>query len=203
MSHIEAIEDGVKISDGSFGRYTYYIPCEICGRKIRRTQYSRKRTYICDYCKGLIKEKEKPTIPEGTTKHELRFEKAIEKIRSSVEDFKSYDRAIKIAKTRCESYGSIPEAMAAIELLKNGFKIVPQQKIGKFRVDFAIPSIKLILEIDGKIYHKDKQKEAYRDYYIYTKLGMEWKIIHYPAEYIENGINKLVPYIESVRIKKK
>lgn len=202
MSYIEAVEDGVKIIDGSYGRHTYYIPCEICGRKIRRTQYSRKRTYVCDYCKGLIKEKERPVIPEGTTKHDLRFEKAVEKIKSYVDDFESYEKSIKTAKTRSELYGSIPEVMAAIELLKKGFKIVPQQKIGKFKVDFAIPSIKVILEIDGKIYHKDTEKEAYRDYYIYTKLGMDWKIIHYPAEHVEKELNKLVPYIKSIRIKK-
>lgn len=202
MSHHEAIEDGIKIMHDIFGRYTYEIPCEICGKKIIRTQYSRKRTYICDYCKGMIREKKKYSILETTTKHELRFKKAVEEIKKSVGDFETYQKSIEVAKTRSELYGSIPEAMAAIELLKNGFKIIPQQKIGKFKVDFAIPSIKVILEIDGKIYHKNTDKEAYRDYYIYTKLGMDWKIIHYPAERLYKEIKKLVPYIKSLRIKK-
>ena len=196
MSIIHAREDGIEIVSKNF-REIYYIPCEICGKKIMRTQYSRKRTYLCDYCKGVIKEKEKPTIPDGVTKHEIRYDKALEKIKKSVRNFESYERAIRIAKTRCERYGSIPEAMAAIELIKNKYKIIPQKKIGKFKADFVIPDIKVVLEIDGKIYHNDLSKEGYRDFYIKTKLGDGWRIIHYPSDRIEQDITKLTKYIEA------
>lgn len=53
MSIVHAREDGIEIVRKNF-REIYYIPCEICGKKIMRTQYSRKRTYLCDYCKGVI-----------------------------------------------------------------------------------------------------------------------------------------------------
>ena len=41
MGYCDAIEDGIETVGGKFGYY-YRIPCEICGEKIRRTQYSRK-----------------------------------------------------------------------------------------------------------------------------------------------------------------
>lgn len=197
MLREEAEKDGVIVLDGECGRYGYLIPCEVCGRKIRRTQYSRKRTYICDYCKGIIKEKKKIMIPEGETKYDMRFRKAVQAIEKAVKKYDTYERAIEIAKTRMYSYGSVPEVMAAIELLKNKLKIIPQQKIGKYRVDFVLPDLKVILEIDGKPYHTDLQKEGVRDIYLRLRLGMSWTIIHFPVEYIEKDVTKLVPYIKA------
>lgn len=198
MSFIDAKSDGIEIVQGAF-RCSYLIPCEICGRKIRRTQYSRKRTYICDYCKGLIKEKEKAVIKkellEVKTLHEERFDKAVDRIFCQVDNPEEYDNAIRIAKTRCEYYDSIPEAMVAIELLKLKYKIIPQQKIGRYKVDFAIPSIKKVIEVDGSLYHKQINNE--REAKIQFSLGLDWKIIHVPAELIEKDIQKLKQIIET------
>ncbi len=193
MGYADALEDGITV-DGNGGRCFYYIPCEICGRKIRRTQYSRKRIYVCDYCKGLIKKKEQACIPKELedveTKKEKQFNHAVEKIKDQVKSFEEYGNAIKIARTRAELYGSIPEAMVAIELLKLKYKIIPQQKIKNYKVDFAIPSQKIVIEVDGEIYHRDKYKGD-REAIIQLSLGLDWKIIHIPAELIANDITKL------------
>ena len=197
MIREEAEKDGVKVVEGEYGRYTYFIPCEICGRRIRRTQYSRKRNYVCDYCKGVIKEKKKIMIPEGQTKHDLRFDSAVQNIKKSVKNFDDYRKAISIAQTRSHSYGSVPEAVAAIELLKNKLKIIPQQRVGKYKIDFVIPDLKILLEIDGKLYHANLQKEGERDFYLQMRFGSAWTMIHFPAEYIEKDVTKLVPYIRA------
>lgn len=197
MGYTDAIEDGIVFDEN--GR-RFYIPCEICGRKIIRTQYSRKRTYICDYCKGLIKKKEKASIPKELenveTKREKQFRRAVEKIKAQVKDYDKYERPIELAKTRAELYGSVPETMVAIELLKIGYKIIPQQKIKKYRVDFAIPREKIIVEVDGSIYHRDRYKGD-REAIIQLALGLDWKIIHIPAELIEKDITKLKSVIET------
>lgn len=195
MSLSEAIEDNISFQRNClYGTAEYHIPCEICGRIIRRTQYSRKRTYVCDYCKGLIQKKKRASIPKELenveTKKEKQFNRAVEEIKSQVADFEKYENAIKIAKTRAELYGSIPEAMVAIELLKLKYKIIPQQKIKNYKVDFAIPSQKIVIEVDGEIYHKDRYKGD-REAIIQLSLGMDWKIIHIPAELIRNDITKL------------
>lgn len=194
-SYTNALEDGIETIPNNRGDW-YMIPCEVCGRKIRSTQYSRKRTYLCDYCKGVIKKKQKVEIPSTETKYDRRFNSAVENIRKAVKDFKSYEKAIEVAKGRSYQYGSIPEAMVAIELLKNKYKIVPQQKIGKYKVDFVIPEIKVVLEVDGKLYHSDIRAEGERDFVIHQSLGIKWMVIHYPAEYVIKDITKLVPFIK-------
>lgn len=87
-------------------------------------------------------------------------------------------------------YGSIPEAMVAIELLRLGYRIIPQQKVKKYKVDFAIPKEKIVIEVDGYVYHKDSYKGD-REAIIQLALGLDWKIIHIPAELIAEDITKL------------
>ena len=47
-----AKEDGIRIDEQGW----YYPHCEICDEEIRKTEYSRMRTYICKDCKKIIKE---------------------------------------------------------------------------------------------------------------------------------------------------
>lgn len=107
MSMTDATEDNISYELNSIsGRAVYYIPCEMCGEKIKRTQYSRKRNYICDYCKGLLKKKEKIVISKeiisAETKAEKRFKKAVEEIKNQVKNIEDYKNAIDIAKTKTE-----------------------------------------------------------------------------------------------------
>lgn len=191
---IERVYDAYRGARGKFGTWVYKIPCEVCGKAVIKTQYRRNVNYLCDYCKGLIRKKESLAISDETlskeTKKEKQFRHAVEKIQSQVKDFDRYEKAIKAAKTRAELYGSIPETMVAIELLKLGYKIIPQQKIGNYKVDFAIPKQKLVIEVDGSLYHKDAHKGD-REAIIQLSLGTDWKIIHIPAELIAEDIVKL------------
>lgn len=195
MSSIrDAAEDGIERIPG-VRNGTFLIPCEVCGRKIQRTSYSRKRTYICDYCKGVIKKKIAPTIPETETKAERRYSKAVDRIREQTRNFGKYERAIEIARKRVEKYGSIPEAMMAIGLIQAKFAITPQQRIGKYNVDFLIPRHKAIVEVDGSLYHSNKEREAKRDLYLRAALGFDWIVVHVPAERIEQSLEKSVLFV--------
>lgn len=190
----DAAEDGIQHIPGA-RQGTFLIPCEVCGRIIKRYSYSRKRTYICDYCKGVIKKKIAPTIPDTETKAERRFSKAVDRIREQVRNFGKYERAIEIARKRVEKYGSIPEAMMAIGLIQAKFAITPQQNIGKYNVDFLVPRHKAIVEVDGSIYHSNKDREEKRDLYLRTALGFDWIVIHVPAERIEQSLEKSVLFV--------
>jgi len=197
MALKEAIEDGITVTRNSRGRKIYSIPCEICRKKIESVQYSRNHTYICGYCKNVIKEKEKALMPDVETKYDRRFSSAIENIEKQVKDVKKYDKAIKAAETRMYRYDSIPEAMVAIELLKNKIKIIPQQKIGRYKADFALPEPKVILEVDGELYHTSLEKEGMRDMAIIGMMGKDWKVVHIPSQYVLKDITKVVPYIKA------
>ncbi len=124
------------------------------------------------------------------TPKEQTFDKAVAKLYKQVKNFDSYKEAIEIAKKRTERYDSIPEVLVAIELIELGYSIIPQQKVGRYRVDFAIPAEKLIIEVDGGLYHPNGPK-AGRDGDIQLSLGLDWKILHIPADWISNHIKML------------
>lgn len=185
--------DGIKIFLLN-GRLAYEIPCEVCGRKFIRRQNRCTKNRLCDYCKKMLNKKKAEAISQELlaveTKAERRFNKAVERIKKQVKNFEEYQKPIEIAKTRVERYASIPEAMVAIELVRLKYGIIPQQEVGRYKVDFAIPKHKLVVEVDGELFHrKDKNKE--REAIIQFALGLEWKIIHIPAELISNDIVKL------------
>lgn len=191
----QAMEDEVDVKEViGWARVVFSIKCEKCGRTYPRTTYSRRKIHLCDYCnyQQQMKEKAKKLAEADKieTPKERRFEKAIRKIAEQVENIEEYRKSIEIARTRAERYDSVPEAMVAIELLKLGFCITPQQKIGRYNVDFAIPKYKTIIEVDGAIYHS-KSKDVARDANIQSILGFDWKIIHIPAELISLDVTKL------------
>lgn len=196
---IERVYDPLRGSRGKQGTYVYKIPCEQCGEILTKTQYNRSTNYLCDYCKGLIKKKKQALMTKELesveTKKEKQFRNAVEKIEKQVKDFSRYEKAISIAKTKAELYGSIPETMVAIELIRLGFSIIPQQRVKNYKVDFAIPKNKMVIEVDGSVFHKNKYGGD-REAIIQLSLGLDWKIIHIPAELIADDIQKLKEVIK-------
>ena len=77
-----------------------------------------------------------------------------------------------------------------------------QEKIGKYRVDFLIPSLKIVLEIDG-VTHADRlYYDRDRDKYIREELGKEWEVVRIKTEYVEQNAEMLVEAIKSIRREK-
>ena len=189
--------DGIRTSRDWNGHIIYHVPCVSCGEEVERKAYRGKVNNLCDYCKHAVKRKiehaKYTDILQEQSKAEIRFEKAVAEIKSQVRKFKEYEKPIEIARKRLEKYGSIPEAMVAIELIRLKYSIIPQQKVGKYRVDFAIPKEKYIVEVDGSIYH---QKMTSREAEIQLMFGLDWKIIHVPAERIRGNIRKLEKVIQ-------
>lgn len=204
LSNEEYEKLGIIVVPGSWGRDSYLIPCKICGGKVYSTQFSFKRTYICNFCKVEQKkahrmiEKELLKELDIKTPGEKRFEKALALLKKKCDNFEVYAKAIKGARRACERYGSVPEVIVAIELLRQGNKITPQQRVGKYTVDFAIPDKKMVIEVDGRIYHADLQKEGYRDFVIKNSLGVGWKIVHIPSEYVTKDLNKIANFLKKV-----
>lgn len=197
ISSIDAKRDGIRVTieGNEFSRkYTaYHIICESCGTEYLRRRYNSDDEHLCDKCRYLknkkIKAKANAEALNVNTRNEIKFQKAITEMKSQVKWDLKYDRCTKIAEKRVEQYGSIPEMMVAIELLYLGYSITPQQKIGKYRVDFLLPKIKTVVEIDGELYHTKQRTN--REAVIQLSLGIEWKILHIPAELIRKDIKKL------------
>ena len=202
MSRADALRDGIKFDDNGY-RILYSVPCQNCGKMHGRRNYTGRGVYLCPTCLELrhakrIAEVEELALsmPDAETKEEKRYRKAVEEIEKQVGSLEGYERAIEICRKATYKYGSVPEAMLAIELIKSGYRIIPQQKVGKYHVDFALPKEKLILEVDGSIYHTNKRKELEREASINYAIGLDWHFIHLPAESISKDVRKVVKYLK-------
>lgn len=205
MGYNEAKEDGIRIV--SSNNYTAYYPkCHICGEETKVMAYIRGTKYTCKQCKlkNYMADKElRVTINKD--KKEQKFENAIKRIEKNVgKNIKKYDRAIEIVHKNLHKerwFESTEEIMTAIELIKNGLKVRHQVKAGIYRIDFVLEDEKIILEIDGKMFHteKTKEKEFARDNILLLKFGTDWEVIRITDDYINQNIKRLVPAIRKVR----
>lgn len=97
------------------------------------------------------------------------------------------------------------EMMAAMELLKNRIKAKTQYKILRYKVDFLLPDLKVVLEIDGKLHDFKVKKDSDRDVAILTELNSNdrgWEIVRIPTKYLDQNIKQLVPAIKAVKKEK-
>lgn len=175
--------------------YLYKVPCDVCGELIEISLYNTSNVYKCKSCKEkqvdvnkridrLLKDKiehEEADEIGIDYEHYQRFESAANNF--GIEHF----CAIEQASSAMSKFGSIPEAIACIELLHIGVRVIPQQKIGRYKVDFCLPDEKIVIEIDGALYHQNPNKEYWRDVELKKLLGDEWLIKHIPAETLKEN----------------
>lgn len=96
-------------------------------------------------------------------------------------------------------FDSAHEVIACIELIRNLIKTKTQQRIGRKKVDFLLPDLKVVLEIDGNLHDFKIGKDSQRDIFILNELNKDdkgWEIIRIPTSLIEKDITKLVPSIK-------
>ena len=208
MSYNEAKEDGVRIDETGL-KTLYYPKCSVCGSETKSWNYLRDLNYTCKTCKTVreFSEKETRAFVDEVTK-DKRFDRAVERVsKHTGKRFKQYKRAIEIVKQNLYNekwFDSTEEIMAAIELIKNNYKIKHQTTVGRYRVDFLIPEEKIVLEIDGSIYHtsKTKDKETLRDNLIKFNLGDGWEVIRVSDTDLNTNITKLTKAIKGVKEKR-
>lgn len=182
------------------GRFYWYSHCLECGKKVTVTLHMKNKIY-CDRCKAELKrlEQEAKEI-DDIIKYEIRFNQGVELLETKVNHIEKYQKAIALAKTKVRRYGSANEVLAAIVMMHFGYKVLAQQKIGKYRADFLLPDQKLIVEIDGKPFHSDKKKEIERDNAMTLTMGLGWKVLHIPTDLLRKKPLALNDAIKENRI---
>lgn len=214
-SVIEASKDGYRtylVHENQFddsGHWEFERECVYCKRPVRYQKYYKNKIVVCKRCQDLRRRYEsvydkalqQALIDIGAIdQNKVRFDKAVLELKTRVKgDFPKYQHAIELAETRCEKYASIPEAMVAIQLIHDGHKIIPQQKIGGYHVDFALPEEKIIIEVDGGRYHDTEDIGGLRDMILKECFGDGTKVIHIPAEYIRKNIKRLDTLMRNYR----
>lgn len=204
MSYQEALEDKIPIkknNDGYVGGY--YPPCHYCGQPVYSWSYMRGVKYACPDCRSeVIRQQREASTEKNVSKKERKLEQAIKRI-SRVTDIVPYNRAIDYVRNHLDRSGwfqSTEEIMVALELLRRGISANHQVKVFNYTVDFVLNDLKVILEIDGSIYH-GKEHEKYqtmRDEVIRWKFGEGWEVVRIKTDYINKNVTKLVPAIKGV-----
>jgi very-short-patch-repair endonuclease len=79
-------------------------------------------------------------------------------------------------------------------------KIIPQYYIKPYWADFALPEYKLIIELDGKKYHKDrKDEDRRRDAFLYRQ---GWKVMRFSYQDVKKRraktLDKILSYTRKI-----
>lgn len=190
LSDEELAALGVSRTPQQYGNSIYGVPCAVCGRPVHTRSYNTDKAYKCKLCRSdvakirnamvkAVKEAhERMLAREAGTDYEHlhRFEKGAEKFGDS------YAEDIEAARSVASRFDSIPEVIACISLLHIGARVIAHQRVGDFTVDFCLPDEKVVIEIDGSLYHTDETKEFMRDYALKNMLGNGWVVRHIPAD---------------------
>jgi very-short-patch-repair endonuclease len=68
--------------------------------------------------------------------------------------------------------------------------------MGRYRVDFVLPEKKVVLEVDGTLYHSKGNGD--RDGLIILALGPGWEMVRITDALINRDIVRLVPAIDEI-----
>ena len=200
MGFLDAHRDGIKTRHE--GRATWYsVKCNECGEHFEQKRYNSNHVdqYMCNKCKGNTKVAEDRYL---YTAKELKFERAVERIGGMTKINDDYKRAINVVHKNLHNKGwfqSTEEIMVAIELLKNRVKVIHQQKVKNYKVDFVLPDMKVLLEVDGAIYHNNLRREGERDGNILLAMGLDWNVVRISTDRINKDVTKLMKAIKAVK----
>lgn len=168
-----------------------------------------KRIY-CEDCKSSIEEEVKADKQQYIYyKNRVSFERAISLLEKQKLDFYEYEEAIKAVQEfsaeNPEKFDSSHEMIAAIVLIANRIQTKIQHKIGRYRVDFYLPEMKCILEVDGEQHDHKKNvvHDSRRDVKLREALGDDWEIVRIPTKYIEERADLLIDAMEAMIAEKK
>ncbi|WP_061567560.1 DUF559 domain-containing protein [Geobacillus stearothermophilus] len=182
---------------------TFYFPCWSCGIPVATILDKPYVRLFCPECKDEYEQDKQETLSKYIElKTRVMFERAmriLEKQFAHLYEYKDESEVVlELALKDPEKFGSSHEMVAAMELLRNRVKAKLQQKILRHRVDFLLPELKVVLEIDGYMHDYSKLKDSKRDVKIINELGTGWEVVRIPTKYIEQNVKMLVPAIKEI-----
>lgn len=202
--------EGRLVVDGK-GINMYAYPCADCGTNDayswRKTESKPIRCNACRTSAGLAWAERIERGPAEDTAYRIarsehRLRQSLRRIRAQGEiDSEYLPAADKLRKhfSRVGWFQSINEMMAALELVRQGVKARHQVQLGRWKVDFVLPELKVVLEIDGGFHtKKTKPREDMRDACIIAALGGQWEIVRIREHLLRQKLKQLVPAITTI-----
>lgn len=189
--------------------------CWICGKTATTTkpmfngfgwQTPKPSEYRRSYCEKCLKELERKEAEERKLYIKLKkremFRKACNLLENQNTNMYEYKEAIEVVRDFLEDnvdkFDSSYEVLAAIVLVHNRIYSKMQYKVGPYQVDFLLPDMLVVLEIDGERHKHKKDYDSVRDLEIKEALGPHWEIIRIPTEHLDKNAKKIPEAIEKV-----
>lgn len=181
----------------------HYFPCWVCEIPVATILSKPHSRIYCPDCKEVYEKEKADTLKKYIRlKTIVAFERALrvlEKQSANLYDYKDESELVlDLAKKDPEKFASSHEMIAAMELLRNRIKAKTQQRVLTHKVDFLLPDLKVVLEIDGYMHDFSKVKDSKRDVKVITELGKGWEVVRIPTKYIEENVKQLVPAIKAI-----
>lgn len=181
-SYTQPGEKGIHYKVKDFSNYRSY--CVECKRKHDEETKSDRESY------AILKKK-------------VMFERALELLEiQGCNMAKIRNSAIMTQKylyTHIDKFDSADEIVAAIILISRGVKIQPQVRIGKYQVDFLLPDLKVVLEVDGYLHRTRKKYDNQRDAEIRQELGEEWEVVRISTKALETKAIQIIEAIPTLK----
>jgi very-short-patch-repair endonuclease len=130
------------------------------------------------------------------------FKKALAVLEKQSADMYEYKEAIDVVddylSEHPDKFDSSYEVLAAIVLVHNRIYSKMQYKVGRYQVDFLLPELFVVLEIDGERHVHKKAYDTKRDIQLQQMLGDGWDIIRIKTDYLDKDAKKLPDAIRKV-----
>ena len=181
---------------------TFYL-CWTCNKPIELKNTNAYHRVRCDGCKVKYEKNKQETLDEYLRlKTKVMHERSLRFLEKQFVRMYKYKDASEVvleaALNDPSKFASSHEMIAAMELIRNEVKIKTQQKIANHRVDFLIPDMKVVLEIDGYMHKHQKIKDSKRDVEVRKELGEQWEVVRIPTKHLEYNAPKLIEAIVGV-----
>ena len=168
--------------------------------EVKPSKYSR---CYCDECLKATKEQEQQEMEEYIRLKKRRmFLKACELLENQHTNMYEYREAIDAVeehiKEHPDKYDSSYEVLAAIILIHERIYTKMQEKVGRYQVDFLLPELLVVLEIDGDRHTHRKTYDSQRDRAIKQELGPHWEVIRIKTDYLDQNAKALPKAIQKV-----
>lgn len=185
----------------------YYFPCWRCGEEVETLSSNPILRVFCSSCKSLYEEERNERLREYIKlKIYVMHERALRMLEKQGNGMFQYQEAahdvLEFALEDPERFDSSHEMIAAMELIRNHVRVKVQQKVLNHRVDFILPDLKVVLEIDGYMHRYSELKDSKRDIEVRKALGEDWEVVRIPTKYIEKNSKMLLQAIKEVKAEK-
>lgn len=150
--------------------------CKECRERIDKEEKEERELYI--HLKKREMFKKACTILEGQATPMYEYKEAIDRIEGYIDEYP-------------DMFDSSYEVLTAIVLVHNNIRARMQYKVAQYQVDFLLPDLKIVLEIDGERHKQRKTYDKARDIRIKRELGEGWQVIRIPTDRLDENAKKI------------